>query len=150
MRWVRTRVLPLPAPASTSSGPSVDSTARRCSGFRPSRICAACKTPGPPRASALDRGGGGGSVSDPRARRAPEPAPRRAGSRSAPARSELRLHLDDVADLALAVARHDLVVALEGADQAEGARVVVLHVERTAPLRPRRARARVQPAAVVD
>ncbi len=34
-RVVSTRVLPVPAPASTSRGPSVDSTASRCSGFRP-------------------------------------------------------------------------------------------------------------------
>ena len=32
-----TRVLPVPAPASTSTGPSVVSTASRCSGFRPFR-----------------------------------------------------------------------------------------------------------------
>ena len=34
MRWMSTVVLPLPAPASSSSGPSVHSAARRCSGFR--------------------------------------------------------------------------------------------------------------------
>ena len=33
MRWMSTVVLPLPAPASRSSGPSVASTARCCSGF---------------------------------------------------------------------------------------------------------------------
>ncbi len=33
MRVVSTRVLPVPAPASTSTGPSVASTASRCSGF---------------------------------------------------------------------------------------------------------------------
>ena len=33
-RVVSTRVLPVPAPASTSSGPSSVSTAARCSGFR--------------------------------------------------------------------------------------------------------------------
>ena len=33
MRQVSTRVLPLPAPAKTSSGPCVCSTAARCSGF---------------------------------------------------------------------------------------------------------------------
>ena len=37
MRVVSTRVLPVPAPASTSTGPSVASTAERCSGLSPSR-----------------------------------------------------------------------------------------------------------------
>ena len=37
MRVVSTRVLPVPAPASTSTGPSVASTARRCSSLRPAR-----------------------------------------------------------------------------------------------------------------
>ena len=37
MRVVRTRVLPVPAPARTSNGPSVCSTAARCSAFNPSR-----------------------------------------------------------------------------------------------------------------
>jgi hypothetical protein len=37
MRVVSTRVLPVPAPASTRTGPSVVSTASRCSGFRPFR-----------------------------------------------------------------------------------------------------------------
>ncbi len=36
-RWVRTRVLPEPAPATTSSGPSVCSTASRWAGFRSAR-----------------------------------------------------------------------------------------------------------------
>ena len=36
IRWVSTRVLPEPAPATISSGPSVCSTASRCGGFRPS------------------------------------------------------------------------------------------------------------------
>ena len=36
-RVVSTRVLPVPAPASTSTGPSTASTAARCSGFRPDR-----------------------------------------------------------------------------------------------------------------
>ena len=36
MRWVRTRVLPEPAPASTSSGPSPCVTAARCGSLRPS------------------------------------------------------------------------------------------------------------------
>ena len=35
MRVVSTRVLPVPAPASTSTGPSSASTAARCSGLRP-------------------------------------------------------------------------------------------------------------------
>ena len=33
IRWVSTRVLPEPAPATTSSGPSVQSTASRCCGL---------------------------------------------------------------------------------------------------------------------
>ena len=37
MRVVSTRVLPVPAPASTSTGPSIASTAARCSAFSPSR-----------------------------------------------------------------------------------------------------------------
>src|SRR3954454_8348278 len=37
MRWVMTRVLPVPAPASSSIGPSTCSTASRCCGFRPAR-----------------------------------------------------------------------------------------------------------------
>ena len=37
-RWVRTRVLPLPAPASTRSGPSPWSTASRCAGLSPSIV----------------------------------------------------------------------------------------------------------------
>ncbi len=37
MRQVSTRVLPLPAPAKISSGPSGDSTARRCASLSPSR-----------------------------------------------------------------------------------------------------------------
>ncbi len=40
MRVVITRVLPVPAPASTSSGPSVVSTASRCAGFRPATMAA--------------------------------------------------------------------------------------------------------------
>ena len=36
-RWVRTRVLPAPAPATTSSGPPAWVTASRCSSLRPSR-----------------------------------------------------------------------------------------------------------------
>src|SRR5438132_7248277 len=36
MRWVSTRVLPLPAPAKMSSGPSGASTASRCCAFSPS------------------------------------------------------------------------------------------------------------------
>src|SRR5688572_20559067 len=38
MRTVTTRVLPVPAPASTSTGPSVVVTARRCSGLSEARI----------------------------------------------------------------------------------------------------------------
>ena len=38
-RCVNVRVLPEPAPAWISSGPSVVSTARRCSGFKPSKSC---------------------------------------------------------------------------------------------------------------
>ena len=38
MRVVSTRVLPVPAPASTRTGPSVVSTASRCSGFSPFEI----------------------------------------------------------------------------------------------------------------
>ena len=38
MRQVRTRVLPVPAPASTRTGPSRVSTASRCSGLRPVEI----------------------------------------------------------------------------------------------------------------
>src|SRR4051794_22430664 len=39
MRHVSTRVLPVPAPASTRTGPSSVSTASRCSGLRPERYC---------------------------------------------------------------------------------------------------------------
>src|SRR5581483_4939897 len=38
IRWVRTRVLPLPAPASTSTGPSGAVTAARCASLRGLRI----------------------------------------------------------------------------------------------------------------
>src|SRR3954451_9501763 len=37
IRWVRTRILPDPAPASTSSGPSGCVTASRCGGVNPAR-----------------------------------------------------------------------------------------------------------------
>src|SRR6266581_458202 len=37
MRYVMTRVFPLPAPARISTGPSVVSTASRCCGFNSSR-----------------------------------------------------------------------------------------------------------------
>src|SRR6516225_5431723 len=37
MRWVMTRVFPLPAPARISRGPSVWLTASRCGAFSPSR-----------------------------------------------------------------------------------------------------------------
>ena len=39
MRCVSMRVLPLPAPASTSRGPSVWRTASACSGFSPAMMC---------------------------------------------------------------------------------------------------------------
>ena len=39
MRWVSTRVFPEPAPATTSTGPSVARTASRCAGFRSARYC---------------------------------------------------------------------------------------------------------------
>jgi urea transport system permease protein len=42
IRWVMTRVLPEPAPASTSNGPSVVSTASRCGGLRCDRSTAGC------------------------------------------------------------------------------------------------------------
>ena len=47
MRWVRTRVLPEPAPAMTSRGPSPWTTASRWEGFSPSRssACAATRSP---------------------------------------------------------------------------------------------------------
>ena len=48
MRWVITRVLPLPAPARTRRGPSPCSTAARCAGLRP--------TIGAQRCSPLPRG----------------------------------------------------------------------------------------------
>src|SRR6185437_7070835 len=38
MRWVSTRVLPLPAPASTSTGMSGADTAMRCASFRGFRM----------------------------------------------------------------------------------------------------------------
>ena len=37
MRWVSTRVLPEPAPATTSSGPSAWATASACAGLSPDR-----------------------------------------------------------------------------------------------------------------
>src|SRR5919204_3421692 len=43
-RYVRTRVLPEPAPATTSSGPSVVSTASRWAGFSSSRYCSGLAT----------------------------------------------------------------------------------------------------------
>ena len=48
IRWVSTRVLPEPAPARISSGPSPWVTASRWGSLRPSRSCVAC---GAPRAS---------------------------------------------------------------------------------------------------
>src|SRR6266545_6655990 len=41
MRWVRTRVLPDPAPATTSRGPSPWATASRCTGLSPSSMLGA-------------------------------------------------------------------------------------------------------------
>src|SRR5687767_4902503 len=46
-RFVSTRVLPLPAPASTSNGPSVVRTASCCSGLRPSRSASASTAEAP-------------------------------------------------------------------------------------------------------
>src|SRR4051794_39228205 len=46
MRCVSTRVLPEPAPASTSSGPSPCSTAWRCGGFRSASRRSAGSAPG--------------------------------------------------------------------------------------------------------
>src|SRR3954451_5161723 len=49
MRWVSTRVLPEPAPARMSSGPSPNSTASRCGGVRPassSSTASACSSRG--------------------------------------------------------------------------------------------------------
>src|SRR5919204_4381098 len=43
-RYVRTRVLPEPAPATTSSGPSVVRTASRWAGFSSSRYCSGLAT----------------------------------------------------------------------------------------------------------
>ena len=39
MRWVTTRVFPLPGPASTRNGPSTNRTACCCGSFKPSRRC---------------------------------------------------------------------------------------------------------------
>src|SRR3990172_1299070 len=44
IRWAMTRVLPLPAPASTSSGPSPAVTASRCGGFRGRRSASRSST----------------------------------------------------------------------------------------------------------
>ena len=46
MRCVRTRVLPEPAPASTSNGPSPWRTALRCGSFRPASSLSARSAPG--------------------------------------------------------------------------------------------------------
>jgi hypothetical protein len=60
MRVVSTRVLPVPAPASTRTGPSSVSTASRCSGLRPARYGA----PTVARArAAMPPGAGGGAAS---------------------------------------------------------------------------------------
>src|SRR5690606_5195208 len=56
MRWVRTRVLPDPAPATISSGPPWWSTAVRWGSLRPSRSCSWEDTP--PRVDAGGRGCG--------------------------------------------------------------------------------------------
>ena len=48
MRWVSTRVLPEPAPATISRGPSVWVTASYCTGFRPSRRESAASLMGTP------------------------------------------------------------------------------------------------------
>ena len=49
MRWVSTRVLPEPAPARISSGPSPCVTASRWGSFRPSRSWSIAMCPGPSR-----------------------------------------------------------------------------------------------------
>src|SRR5215213_3030833 len=54
MRWVRTRVLPDPAPATTSSGPSPWVTASACSGLRPASSSWARRCSRSAVASALD------------------------------------------------------------------------------------------------
>src|SRR5680860_747158 len=48
MRWVRTRVLPEPAPAITRTGPSPAVTASRCSSLSPSRAASAVAGLTPP------------------------------------------------------------------------------------------------------
>src|SRR5712692_5138659 len=64
MRWAMTRVLPLPAPARTSTGPFVVVTASRCGGFSGAR-----------RLSAVTAGCGMGTNDNTTARgRAPHPA----------------------------------------------------------------------------
>src|SRR5580692_6796232 len=63
MRTVSTRVLPVPAPASTSTGPSSVSTASRCSGLRPARYgapAAACARAAMPPGAGPD--GAAGSI----------------------------------------------------------------------------------------
>src|SRR5918997_7052773 len=57
MRWVRTRVLPDPAPATTSSGPSPCVTASACSGFSPASSSWARRCSRSAVASALDIAG---------------------------------------------------------------------------------------------
>src|SRR3989304_176963 len=52
MRWAMTRVLPLPAPARTRSGPSVWTTASCWAGFSPARISSGTRPrPSPPRSA---------------------------------------------------------------------------------------------------
>ena len=60
IRWARTRVLPDPAPARISSGPSVVVTARACSGLSARTICSSRAA----RAAALTAGSttGGGAA----------------------------------------------------------------------------------------
>ena len=59
MRMVSTRVLPVPAPASTSTGPSSVSTASRCSALRPGEIGrAAARRGAGARRDAARHGGG--------------------------------------------------------------------------------------------
>src|SRR5437588_2311949 len=74
MRWVSTRVLPDPAPATTSSGPSVQSTASRCFGLRVSSDGATAISRrsfrlghGPPRECRAALGGGGRAAASERA-----------------------------------------------------------------------------------
>ena len=60
IRWASTRVLPEPAPARISSGPSVVVTARACSGLRARTICSSRAL----RAAASTAGSGGAVGTD--------------------------------------------------------------------------------------